>query len=430
MDPVEDSGNILDRLKNTYIYLIGFSIIPLILATTLRVDFSRYPYILFWLILEILAEVKPFKSTFYLKMDMTLSFASQMAMVILLDTWEAIWIVIVATIIAGTILRRRRDKVLFYAGQYGLCLLVSSLVFHSLKLSPPGTNLHIIKDLHAVLASVCVYYVLNTFFISVVTSVFSRDRFLDVFFNDLKIMANFYFSVTSISVAASLLYDEQAPYNILILVLPLIMTDQALQRYYSLHKETVETLNVLADIIDERDKNTYLHSLRVAEYSEKIAQELRLSSGAIDEIGTASRVHDIGKIILEDSILKNPGKLQDYEYAKIKQHPVIAHRLLKNLKPYQKGASYVLYHHERMDGNGYPSNLHGRSIPIGARIIAVADCYDAMTSDRPYRKALPQRVAVEELRKNSGNQFDPLIVEAFIKVLKRDYGYKENSMGQ
>lgn len=284
----------------------------------------------------------------------------------------------------------------------------------------------------AVLASAAVYYILNTFLISVVISIFSRNRVFDVFFNDFKIMTSFYLSITSISVAASLLYNEQAPYNILILVPPLIMTDQALRRYYSLHKETVETLNVLADIIDERDRYTYSHSLRVAEYSGKIAQELHLSADAINEIETAGRVHDIGKIILDDSILKKSNDLQDNEYAKIKQHPVIAHRLLKNLKPYQNGAKYVLHHHERIDGKGYPGNLQGMSIPIGARIIAVSDCYDAMTSDRPYRKALPQRVAVEELKKNSGDQFDSVIVEAFIEVLKRDYGYNENenSSGQ
>ncbi len=414
------------KFRYVYVYLIGFSVFPLLILATPKIDFTaRYPYIIFWLILEILADIKPFRSIFYLKMDMTLSFAPQMAMIILLDPWEAVWIVVVGTIIVEIISRRQLHKLLFNSGQYGLCILITSYIFHFLKLSPPNINLDIIMDAPAIAISVTVYYLVNTFFISTVISMFSGNRFLDVFFNDFKIMTLFYLSITTISIGAALLYSDQKPYNILILIPPLIMTDQALRSYYNLHKETVETLNVLADMIDERDKYTYSHSIRVAEYAEKIAEELHLSAQAVNEIETSGRVHDLGKIILEDSILKKSDDLQEDEYSKIREHPIVAYKLLKNLKPYQRGANYVLYHHERMDGKGYPYNLQGRSIPVGARILAVADCYDAMTSDRPYRNALSQKDAVEELKKNAGTQFDSIIVEAFIKVLKKDYGYKE-----
>ncbi|HOJ09640.1 MAG TPA: HD-GYP domain-containing protein [Clostridiales bacterium] len=417
--------NVLKRfnLKYFYVYLIGFSVFPLISYSTPHINFKGWFHILFWIILELAADLKPFRSIFYLRMDMTLSFSVQLAMIILLNTWEAVWIVIVATIIAELISKKEWYKAMFNAGQYGLSLLVTSFVFNLLKMSPNDIPLDIIKDLPAIIASVIVYYFMNTLFISIVISLFYGNKFIDVFFNDYKIMAAFYFSITPISIAASLLYQESHPYKALILIPPLIMADQSIRRYYSLHMETIETLNVLADIIDERDSYTYSHSSRVAEYSGKIAQELHLSSDAINEVETAGRVHDVGKIAIEDSILRKDGKLTTEEYDNIKKHPEVAYRLLKNLKPYKNGAKYALYHHEKIDGTGYPENLSGRSIPLGARILAVADCYDAMTSDRPYRKALPQSTAIKELLKYSGAQFDPVVVKAFIEVLKRDYGY-------
>lgn len=413
--------------KNIYVFLIAFSVIPLLLIATPKMDFKTWYLILFWLALEIVADLRPFRSIFYLRMDMTLSFSVQLVMVILLSPWEAVWIVIIATLLVELFSKIKWYKAFFNAGQYGLSLLVTSIVFHTLKISSPDIAIDILIDLPAVLVSVLTYYLMNTLFISTVISLSSGNRFIDVFFNDYLVMGGFYLSITPISIAAALLYDPVQPYKALILVPPLFMADLALRRYYSLHTETVETLNVLADIIDERDPYTYLHSLRVAEYSRKIAQELHLSSDAVNEIETAGHVHDIGKITIEDNILNKDGFLTDVEYIKVKKHPEVAYRLLKNLNPYQNGAKYALHHHERIDGTGYPHNLSGSLIPLGARILAVSDCYDAMTSDRPYRKALPQSQAVKELLLNSGTQFDPVIVKTFIEILKTEYGYKEDS---
>lgn len=419
--------NYFYKSKYVYVYLIAFSIIPLITFATFRIDFSRWYILLFWLLLEIAADLKPFRTIIYIQMDATLSFAVQMAMAILLDTWEAVWIVIIATLITEIISKKQWYKILFNVGQYSLSQLIAGIVFNSLKLSDSSINFDIIHDLPAALITVFVFYIMNSFFVSTVIALFSNNRFTDIFFNNYRVLAVFYFSNTPISIAAALLYDEQRPYTILILLPSLIMANQTLRWYDSLHTQTIETLNVVADIVDERDKYTYAHSLRVAEYAHKIAQELDLPSDVINEIETAGRVHDVGKIAINDFILNKPGKLTEEEYNKIKEHPVVAYRMLKNLKPYQKGAKYVLYHHERMDGKGYPEGISGSDIPLGARILAVADSYDAMTSDRPYRGAFPQWRAVEELKKYSGIQFDPAVVEAFIEVLKRDYGYNENA---
>ncbi|MGI6705536.1 MAG: HD-GYP domain-containing protein [Clostridia bacterium] len=177
---------------------------------------------------------------------------------------------------------------------------------------------------------------------------------------------------------------------------------------------------MLANIIDERDEYTYDHSDRVAEYARKIAEHLQLPLSTIDEIEMAGRIHDLGKIGIEDKILLKKSKLTEEEFEKIKKHPEIAYRLLKKLKPYKEGVNYVLYHHERMDGKGYPCGISDKAIPLGARILAVADSYDAMTTDRPYRRALSKAEAIEELRRNAGTQFDPTVVDIFIRLLEND----------
>lgn len=410
---------------NIYVALIDISLIPLMLLTADHGFWERLPFLLFWFALEIAADLKPFRVIYYQQMEMTMSFAVQLSVVILLGTREAVWVVVLATMIVEIISRKQWYKLVFNAGQYGLSIAATGLMFHLLKLSPASVTLDIVLDLPAILVAVTTYYLLNTFFISLVIALTSGCRFRDIFFSDFKIIAGYFFSLAPISIGASLLYSERYPYVILIMVPPLIMADQALRRYYSLNQETQETLQVLATTIDQRDSYTSQHSQRVAEYARKIAEKMGLSSDDVVEVEMAGQVHDLGKVGVEDRILRKASRLNDEEYEQIKRHPEVAYNMLKNLKPYARGAEYVLYHHEHIDGRGYPTGVSGDSIPQGARIIAVADSYDAMTSDRPYRKALPADVAVKELRRCSGTQFDPQVVDAFIQILKDEYGYVE-----
>lgn len=419
------NSRLLSRLSNVYIYMIGFSIFPILYFTMQTNGFRNIPEILFWIALEIAADLKPFRVMHEKQMDMTMSFAVQLSAVILLGTGQAVTAIIIATVIVEVVTKRPWQRVLFNAGQYGLSLIVTGILFHLLKLSSADITLDVIIDMPAIIVAVSTYYLLNTFFISAVISLTSGGRFINIFLSDFKIIASFFYSLAPISIAAALLYRHDSPYIILIMIPPLLMADLSLRRYYSLHIETQETLKVLANTVDERDKYTFFHSVHVAEYAKKISEQLNLKLDDINEIEMAGLVHDLGKIGIEDSILNKPSRLSDEEYSKIKEHPEIAYRLLKNLKPYKKGATYVLHHHEHYNGLGYPQKISGTNIPLGARVLSVADCYDAMTTDRPYRKALPSSAAVTELRACSGTQFDPQVVKAFITVLKNDYGFEE-----
>ncbi|MBL7170411.1 MAG: HD-GYP domain-containing protein [Candidatus Omnitrophica bacterium] len=183
----------------------------------------------------------------------------------------------------------------------------------------------------------------------------------------------------------------------------------------------LNTIRALAAVIDAKDAYTHSHSEKVMQYAVAIANEMHLSETEVKAIQYASFLHDLGKIGINANILQKPGRLTPDEFASIAEHPhmgsdIVEHvSFLKNLVP------IILHHHERYDGNGYPSGLKKKRIPMGARILGVVDAYEAMISDRPYRKALGKTKAMAELKKCSGTQFDPEIVETFLKLLEKKH---------
>jgi len=176
-----------------------------------------------------------------------------------------------------------------------------------------------------------------------------------------------------------------------------------------------------AATLDARDPYTAGHSSRVAEYTVKLAAAAGLPHSEIELIRKSALLHDIGKIGISDSVLKKEGKLSEEEFEQIKQHPVIGAKILEQvqlpneLKPILPG---IKYHHERFDGKGYPEGLRGNDIPMFGRLMAVADAYDAMTSDRPYRKGMPKEKALSILEEGKGTQWDPAFVDLFIPLIR------------
>jgi hypothetical protein len=177
-----------------------------------------------------------------------------------------------------------------------------------------------------------------------------------------------------------------------------------------------ELLEVLAVALDFRDNETAGHSRRVVRYCSEIAQMMGCPRNTWVEINRGAFLHDLGKIAIPDAILFKKGKLSPQEWGVMKTHPWIGYNLVSRIPLLASVAEILLTHHERYDGAGYPRGLKGEEIPLGARIFAVADTLDAMTSDRPYRKALPFSSAREEITRESGHQFDPQVVEAFLAI--------------
>jgi len=186
--------------------------------------------------------------------------------------------------------------------------------------------------------------------------------------------------------------------------------------YDDLKSAYFSTIKAIANSIEARDPYTRGHSERVARFSKAIAEKLNWDKEEMALIEWGGMLHDVGKIGLPDFILKKPGKLTDDEYNQIKLHPLIGAQIVKGISFLEPAIPYILDHHERFDGTGYPKGLTGKEISIKGRLLAVADAFDAMTSDRPYRKGLMPEDALKEILKHKGTQFDPEIAAAFEKA--------------
>ncbi|MBN8554183.1 MAG: HD-GYP domain-containing protein [Deltaproteobacteria bacterium] len=186
----------------------------------------------------------------------------------------------------------------------------------------------------------------------------------------------------------------------------------------TIDKNVIGSIEALVQALEARDSYTKGHSERVNKYSMAIGKRLKLSDHELEILHDASLLHDIGKIGVYDRILLKPANLSEEEFALMKSHPDLAAGILSSLSFLEEHIPLIQHHHERQDGSGYPLGLKGDEIPLGARIIQVADTWDAMTSDRPYRRRMPTDVAVKELVKAAGTQLDQNCVQAFIDWLK------------
>ncbi|MDL4841856.1 HD-GYP domain-containing protein [Aquibacillus rhizosphaerae] len=198
-----------------------------------------------------------------------------------------------------------------------------------------------------------------------------------------------------------------------------IATSTLVSNYVSQQNSNIQLTTTLAKLLDSRDPYTATHSENVASYSQIIAKELNLRKKTQETIYIGGLLHDIGKIVIPEIILNKPAKLTKDEFNVIKQHPQIGYETLKHIETFKDNGilDMVLYHHERYDGNGYPHKLKGNEIPLVARIMAVADAFDAMTSRRVYRDEREFSRVIEELKNNKGKQFDPNIVDVFLSFI-------------
>lgn len=188
---------------------------------------------------------------------------------------------------------------------------------------------------------------------------------------------------------------------------------------FHLVRKEFQDMMALARSVEEKDKATEGHCARIERLALRTGERLGLTGDQLVTLSYAAYLHDVGKVKVPDEILNKPGPLTDAEWEEIRKHSDYGAEMLREKDFLRNAAEVVRAHHERYDGKGYPRGLKGEEIPIEARIVAVVDAYDAMISDRPYRKALPKEKAIAELKKNAGTQFDPRVVNAFLSVINR-----------
>lgn len=219
-------------------------------------------------------------------------------------------------------------------------------------------------------------------------------------------------------------YQNYGWFAVVIFFGPLLIARYSFKLYLDMRHVYFETISALSNAMEAKDQYTQGHSYRVADYAVGIAEQMGLKANKIEQIRTAATLHDIGKIGVADSILNKNGKLEESEYVLIQKHPELGAKILSGVDFLVEVANIIKYHHERCDGKGYPEGLTDAQIPIEAAILAVADAYDAMTSDRPYRRAMDQSVAIKILLKESGSQFNPIVVKALQEYLSKNKKFR------
>ena len=222
-----------------------------------------------------------------------------------------------------------------------------------------------------------------------------------------------------IGVIAAVAYLDMGLLAFVLFGFPLMLTRDALRRNLALRRSRIEALRALSSSVDARDSYTFDHSSRVSKLAALLAREMGFPESTVEMIESGALLHDIGKISLDAEILSKPGPLDADERLQVRQHPMQSAQVVSRVELFKGAVDIVRHHHERPDGQGYPDGLVADEIPMGARILNVADAFDAMTSDRPYRRKRSISEALEELKKGSGREFDPVVVEYLMRLLRK-----------
>jgi HD-GYP domain-containing protein (c-di-GMP phosphodiesterase class II) len=323
--------------------------------------------------------------------------------------------VLTAELISDAWLRLSPIQVLVNSTNLGLATFCGALVYNTLAPNADSP----LQDPRAMVATVlaaCVYTMVNTWALALIISPIVGSTPFEMWKSNFSATYIFVTLPTLGSLVPLIAKENQL--GVLVLFVPLVGSHISQRRLRKAEVETQATMEGLADALERRDPYTSRHSIRVTDYVRAILQEMpQIPAPTQQMIVDAARIHDLGKVGTQDSALRKPGPLTEEERLDIQQHSAIGADIVGRLEIYKRIATIVRHHHERWDGTGYPDRLAGEDIPLGSRIIGVADAFDAMTSDRPYRSALSMESAICELRKHSGTQFDPAIVEAFERAI-------------
>lgn len=414
----EGGCNLSFKLKIYIIVVTSLSITLFIyLLPSLPVLSNMWLVLIFFLIMSTLAEFIPvdlpvggFMSIGF-PIDFVVILVYGPALAMLITTFSAL---------IGEIVERKISwyKIIFNASQYALSAGIAGVVYQYTGGIIGSQNFF--KFIFPATLCALTYCFTNLLLVTVVISLAQGNRIVAVWRINFKENLPTYLAEAPLGFLMAIIYVEVSILGILLFFLPLLLARRSFELYTKMRKMYLETIRTLAAAIDAKDPYTQGHSERVAQMAVALAQELNLSDKDIENIEYTALLHDIGKIGIDDRILGKKGSLTNEEFDKIKEHPIVGAKIIEPIDFLKNSYQAIYHHHERYNGNGYPDGLKSENIPILARIIAVADTYDAMGSDRPYRKKLSQDKIMKELTEQSGKQFDPEVVKALISVLDRE----------
>ncbi|MHB0857426.1 MAG: HD-GYP domain-containing protein [Anaerolineae bacterium] len=395
--------------------LLGYALVHVSYSLTLVLE------ILIFAAMICIADLYPIVLPFEGNAEITVSCAMKTAVAIVFGPLVTVVITVLGTLIAEILLRRAWYKTAFNTSEMGITFATMSVIYEVLY---DGTRMpfHSLQNSLAVILMMVAYFVVNTGLVTTIVCLATHTSFGHIWRSNFRDASWNNLTIIPVGAVMATLWQYR-PWSVIALVLPIVVIRQSFEYIGAIQRQTREALITLADAIDQRDPSTYQHSQRVATIAEAVAAELEMPTEEVATIRMAARLHDLGKIGMSNTLLYKPGRFEPEEMETFRRHPVIGAQLVKSFRLFSEGQDLILHHHERYDGTGYPMGLQGDRIPIGGRVLAVADSLDAMTSRRVYRSSQTMAYALGELEANRGTQFDPTIVDAVLRVI-HDWGDK------
>lgn len=403
--------------SQAYIYFLAIVSLLIFLISFFHITFNSYYVVVIIIssILICLTDLYSITLPYGDNYEVTVSCAIKAAVAILYGPYISVITTIIGTLGAEIIMRRVWYKMLFNICQMALTAAGMSLVY-ALLYDPSYGPFQSVQNIVAFLCLTMSFYLINSGLVIAIVSLSSHLDFWYVWRTNLKSFSLNYLTVIPMGGVIATVVSTGHHWAVVGLILPLVIIRQSIEFVAELQRQTRTALVSMADAIDQRDPSTFEHSMRVSYLGEALARQLDLSGEEIETIRMAGRLHDLGKIGMSNSLLYKPGVFTEEEYAIFRRHPLIGAELVQSFRLFREGQDLILHHHERYDGTGYPMGLAGDEIPIGARVLAVADSFDAMVSFRLYRPSMTLAQAIEELEANRSTQFDPQVVDAFQRL--------------
>ncbi len=421
--------NLPTRAKVFIVFLSAFCLLALIYSgiNLTPPTKAQIAILAVFLILAILSEAYATWIPFY-RSEISSSVAIYLAGLFILGPFLGVYLVLVSSLASELLLRWKEKETGMWNAvvplSFNVSQLVLSLAMAGLVLTYSGQDSLLLQSsqdyIWAVLAFLA-YSITNLALVRGIVSLAGGGGFFYGLWKSLREFSLQYIVLCASALLLTVLYSISV-WHVLLGLVPLILVHVSFRSYLQLQTEAKKTFEKISRILDERDHYTAVHSTSVAKLAVRIAQEMELPESEIEKVDVAAKVHDIGKIAVRDAILLKPGKLNAEEWKIMKKHPVISAELIEGLSIYSHVANAVRHEHEHWDGSGYPDGLKGNEIPLIARIITAADVYDALSTDRPYRKAFSREKSLEILQKMRGKELDPEVADALERVLKSEEG--------
>ena len=352
------------------------------------------------------------------KGSVAVGFATSLAMILLFGPGPVAWANF-ATILHKRTWEHRKalHKPLFNVAQLTLAAGAAGYAYQFFG----GTTglVTLPRDFYPIIMSILSFAFINFLLVLGVFYLAQRRSFFNVWFIVFRWIIPNYLAVAPLGVLIAAIYISLGIPAVVLLMIPLMLARHTFILYMEMRNQYISTIKALTKAIDAKDHYTHGHSERVAEYAVAIAAEMKLPEDFQEKLEDLALMHDIGKISTPETILNKPSKLSDEEFILIRNHPEVGAEIIKNIKFIGAHADIVRHHHERIDGGGYPGGITGEKISLGAKILCVADAFDAMTSARIYSTPKSKQEAVAELERCCNTQFCQDVVKAFVKVLRR-----------